>query len=172
QAQLTDEKGFMNSQDYREKSARLNILLKDLKAVIKQIERKIQIYGRTINKTIKNGLTRPLIFSLIRTSNTNSIHYNTEVQSMLVESRKWKVYLCASVPLCLTPLSTLNFQFSTKFGRAPCRGQAIRYNAFVRILTKAFSLLLLWFMQAYLGNLFHKICYFLSLQTSCEPVWL
>ncbi|KAA6312055.1 hypothetical protein EZS27_036945 [termite gut metagenome] len=42
QAQLTDEKGFMNPQDYKEKSARLNILLKDLKAVIEQIERKIQ----------------------------------------------------------------------------------------------------------------------------------
>jgi transposase len=42
QAQLTDEKGFMNPQDYLEKSERLNILLKDLKAVIEQIERKIQ----------------------------------------------------------------------------------------------------------------------------------
>ncbi|KAA6315206.1 hypothetical protein EZS27_034301 [termite gut metagenome] len=42
QAQLTDEKGFMNPQDYREKSERLNILLKDLKAAIEQIQKKIQ----------------------------------------------------------------------------------------------------------------------------------
>ncbi|KAA6335459.1 hypothetical protein EZS27_016318 [termite gut metagenome] len=42
QGQLTDEKGFMNPQDYRQKSARLNILLKDLKEVIRQIEGKIQ----------------------------------------------------------------------------------------------------------------------------------
>ncbi|KAA6313923.1 hypothetical protein EZS27_035387, partial [termite gut metagenome] len=42
QGQLTDEKGFMNPQDYREKSERLNILLKDLKVAIEQIERKIQ----------------------------------------------------------------------------------------------------------------------------------
>ncbi|KAA6310229.1 hypothetical protein EZS27_038434, partial [termite gut metagenome] len=42
QGQLTDEKGFMNPQDYREKSERLKILLKDLKEVIRQIEGKIQ----------------------------------------------------------------------------------------------------------------------------------
>ncbi|KAA6341198.1 hypothetical protein EZS27_010977 [termite gut metagenome] len=54
----------------------------------------------------------------------------------------------------------------------PLSGRAIRYNAFVRILTKAFSLVFLWFMQAHFGNLFHKICYFLSRQTSDEPVWL
>ncbi|KAA6304852.1 hypothetical protein EZS27_043497, partial [termite gut metagenome] len=42
QAQLTDEKGFMDSQDYREKSARLKILLEDLKEAIEVIEEKIQ----------------------------------------------------------------------------------------------------------------------------------
>ncbi|KAA6317628.1 hypothetical protein EZS27_032245 [termite gut metagenome] len=39
QGQLTDEKSFMDPQDYRQKSARLKILLKDLKAAI---EKKIQ----------------------------------------------------------------------------------------------------------------------------------
>ncbi|KAA6311272.1 hypothetical protein EZS27_037567, partial [termite gut metagenome] len=42
QGQLTDEKSFMDPQDYRQKSARLNILLKDLKAAIKEIEEKIR----------------------------------------------------------------------------------------------------------------------------------
>ncbi|KAA6309990.1 hypothetical protein EZS27_038624, partial [termite gut metagenome] len=42
QGQLTDEKSFMDPQDYREKSARLKILLKDLKAAIREIEEKIQ----------------------------------------------------------------------------------------------------------------------------------
>ncbi|KAA6313058.1 hypothetical protein EZS27_036111, partial [termite gut metagenome] len=42
QGQLTDEKSFMDPQDYRQKSARLKILLKDLKAAIGQIQKKIQ----------------------------------------------------------------------------------------------------------------------------------
>ncbi|KAA6326084.1 hypothetical protein EZS27_024772, partial [termite gut metagenome] len=43
QAQLTDEKGFMNPQDYRQKSVRLKILLKVLEASIKEIQEKIQL---------------------------------------------------------------------------------------------------------------------------------
>ncbi|KAA6321256.1 hypothetical protein EZS27_029073 [termite gut metagenome] len=42
QGQLTDEQDFMNPQDYRQKSARLKILLKGLTAAIKEIEKKIQ----------------------------------------------------------------------------------------------------------------------------------
>ncbi|KAA6313805.1 hypothetical protein EZS27_035481, partial [termite gut metagenome] len=42
QGQLTDEKSFMNPQDYRQKSARLKVLLKGLTAVIKEIEKKIR----------------------------------------------------------------------------------------------------------------------------------
>ncbi|KAA6329379.1 hypothetical protein EZS27_021804 [termite gut metagenome] len=42
QGQLTDEKGFMDLQDYWEKSARLKILLEDLKEAIEVIEEKIQ----------------------------------------------------------------------------------------------------------------------------------
>ncbi|KAA6311628.1 hypothetical protein EZS27_037283 [termite gut metagenome] len=42
QGQLTDEKSFMDPQDYRQKSARLKILLKGLTATIKEIEKKIQ----------------------------------------------------------------------------------------------------------------------------------
>ncbi|KAA6306664.1 hypothetical protein EZS27_041674, partial [termite gut metagenome] len=42
QGQLTDEKSFMDPQDYRQKSARLKVLLKDLKAAIRAIEEKIR----------------------------------------------------------------------------------------------------------------------------------
>ncbi|KAA6320597.1 hypothetical protein EZS27_029649 [termite gut metagenome] len=56
QAQLTDEKGFMNPQDYRQKSARLKILLKDLKAAIAAIEKKIQMIieaDETLSRQLK-----------------------------------------------------------------------------------------------------------------------
>ncbi|KAA6306404.1 hypothetical protein EZS27_041939, partial [termite gut metagenome] len=42
QAQLTDEKGFMDPQDYRGKSESLNILLKALREVIEKIQKRIQ----------------------------------------------------------------------------------------------------------------------------------
>ncbi|KAA6309991.1 hypothetical protein EZS27_038623, partial [termite gut metagenome] len=42
QGQLTDEKSFMDPQDYRQKSARLKILLKGLTAAIGAIEEKIR----------------------------------------------------------------------------------------------------------------------------------
>ncbi|KAA6349124.1 hypothetical protein EZS27_003427 [termite gut metagenome] len=42
QGQLIDEKSFMDPQDYRQKSARLKILIKDLKAAIGAIEEKMR----------------------------------------------------------------------------------------------------------------------------------